>query len=187
MIIDQKPFNELIFDAFTKKITWLEASSRYPLTDVIDTFRSIRAAFRRLLNGLTDAQVAYIAPNTPTWSISEAVTHIIYSQNGYYNQLLDSSASELPHIAEAAQGFGEGAKVGIPAEELRLSLTAATTRIEFAFSQTLGKADLTKTTTNTLFGEVNYAAWLLLMSAHEVDHYRQAAVMRRLARAAYPA
>src|SRR5437773_2119209 len=49
-----------------------------------------------------------------------------YSQHFYHNQLLDITTSELPHIAEAAKGFGEGARRNLPAAELRNMLDAAT-------------------------------------------------------------
>jgi hypothetical protein len=185
MIIEQPVFNQLVFDAFTRQISWLEASRRFPTQDYIDTFLSLRAAMRRLLEGATDAQVGHTDANTPAWSLSEAVTHIIYSQNFYHNQLLDITTTDLPHLVEAAQGFGEGAKINISAENLRNDLDRATELILFALAQTKN-FDPQRTTIHAFFGEVNYASWVLLLAGHELDHYRQSVVMRRLARAAHP-
>lgn len=99
---------------------------------------------------------------------------------------MEITSSQLPHIVEAAKGFGEGAKQAIPAAELRQMLSEATIVINNGIEQTRHNFDTTRTTQNPLFGEVNYATWVLLMLGHEIDHVRQSIVMRRLARAALP-
>lgn len=112
----------------------------------------------------------------------------VYSQNFYYNQLLDITTSELPHILEAAKGFGEGAKIGRPATELRDNLVKATGVITAAIAQTRTNYDVARITDTgpRFFGKVNYPTWILLLLGHEVDHVRQGIVMRRAARAAVP-
>ena len=109
----------------------------------------------------------------------------VYSQNFYYNQLLDITTSELPHIVEAAKGFGEGAIVGRPADELRENLLKATGVITDAIAKTRMTYDVTRITDTgpRFFGKVNYPTWILLLLGHEVDHVRQGIVMRRAARA----
>jgi hypothetical protein len=87
-------------------------------------------------------------------------------------------------MAEAARGFGEGARQGVPADELRRNLSIATEQINQVLEQTRHTYDLTHTTRNFFFGEMNYVTWVLAMLGHEVDHVRQAIVMRRLAKAA---
>src|SRR5215510_14083326 len=125
-MIDTQALNALLLEAFSGKITWLQASTRYPLDEFIEAFRRTRALMEKTVSDMTDAQVAYTADANPTWSISEAVTHLIYSQGFYHNQLLDITTSELPHVLEAAKGFGEGSKQNVPAAELRLTLSKAT-------------------------------------------------------------
>ncbi|GAB4554869.1 MAG: hypothetical protein OHK0023_25500 [Anaerolineae bacterium] len=185
-VIDRNVLQALIFDAFTSKLTWLEASRRYPVETYITAFRNTRMAFHRLLADMTDAQVSYISPEHSLWSVSETITHLIYSQNSYYNFLLEITDSILPHIMEAARGFGEGAQRDIPAQTLRQALDAATLSINQGIDATLPNVDPAKTRRNVLFGEVSYATWVFLLMAHEFDHYRQAHVMKRLARAAFP-
>ncbi len=185
-MIETAPLNQLIFDAFTGKTTWLWASGRYPLAEFIDSFLRTRATMQRTLERLTDAQVAYQAPGIPTWSLSETITHLIYSQNGYYNQLLDVTGLQLPHLVEAARGYGEGARQNVPAQTLREGLQKATTFIEEGLEKTRGSYDPKLIVRNPLFGEATYVTWVLLMLAHETDHVRQAIVMRRLAKAALP-
>lgn len=184
--IDRNVLQALIFDAFTGKMTWLEASRRYPVETYITAFRNTRTAFHRLLADMNDAQVSYVSSEHSLWSVSETITHLIYSQNSYYNFLLEITDSTLPHIMEAARGFGEGAQQNVPAETLRQSLDAATISINQGIDATLPDIDPTKTRRNLLFGEVSYVTWIFLLMAHEFDHYRQAHVMKRLARAAFP-
>lgn len=85
-------------------------------------------------------------------------------------------------MVEAARGMGEGAKPGIPAQELRRRLAAATEQIQSAIENTRHTYDPHKTETNELFGVCNYQTWILLLLGHEVDHLRQIIAMRRLSR-----
>src|SRR5262249_51757187 len=147
-------------------------------------FHRTRALLEKTVGDMTDAQVAYTADANPTWSISEAVTHLIYSQGFYHNQLLDITTSELPHVLEAAKGFGEGSKQNVLAAELRLTLSTATATINDAIEKTRGNHDPARITRSPFFGDVNYETWILLLLGHEVDHIRQSILMRRLARAA---
>src|SRR5258708_4051727 len=187
-MIETAALNQLLLEAFSGKITWLEASTRYPLEAFIDSFHKTRAVLQKTVEGLTDAQVAFVIHGNPTWSISEMVTHLIFSQNFYYNALLDITTSELPHIVEAAKGFGEGAKTGIPAAVLCENLSKATSVINNAIAQTRTTYDPARITDTgpRFFGRVNYPTWILLLLGHEVDHVRQGIVMRRAARAAVP-
>ncbi|MFN8383906.1 MAG: DinB family protein [Anaerolineales bacterium] len=181
-MINSDALAPLILSAFTKEISWLEASSRYSLDEFIDTFFQTRARTHEILEKLTDAQVAFSSPAHPFWSLSESVTHLIYTQGFYHNKLLDISTSQLAHLVEAARGFGEGAKQNISVKDLRISLNTATERIQSVIEQTRHSHDIEKTEVHPVFGICNYKTWILLMLAHEVDHLRQMGAMRRLAR-----
>jgi hypothetical protein len=174
--------NPLILAAFNRETTWLEASTHHSLDEFIDTFYSTRARTQATLEGLTDAQVAYASTVHPFWSISESITHLIYTHGFYHNKLLDISTSQIPHAVEAARGFGEGARPNVPVETLKQSLVKATTQIRIAIEGTRNAHDADKTEVNSAFGTCNYKTWVLLMLAHEVDHLRQIAAMRGLAR-----
>jgi hypothetical protein len=174
--------NPLILSAFTKEITWLEASSRYPLEEFIDTFYQTRQRTEESLEGLTDVQAAYSSPAHSLWSISETVTHLVFTQGFYNNKLLEISTSQMPHVVEAARGFGEGAKQNFPVKDLRVILKAATERIQVTIDGTRNSHDPKKSEVNSAFGVCTYKTWTLLMLAHEVDHIRQMVAMRRLAR-----
>jgi DinB superfamily len=185
-MLDTTALNQLLLDGFSGKITWLEASTHYSLEEFIEAFKHTRDLMQKNIAELTDAQVRFVIIGNPTWSISEMVTHLIYSQAAYHNFLLDITGSELPHITEAAKGFGEGAKEGIPAGELRENLAKATVQIYEAIELTRAKNDPSNITSNPLFGRCNYQTWILLLLGHEVDHVRQGVVMRRAARVAMP-
>lgn len=181
-MIPSKELNPLILSAFTKEITWLEASSRYSLDEIIDTFFTTRLNTHEHLNPLTDAQVWFTSSVHPFWTISESITHLIYSQGYYHNKLLDISTSQLPHLVEAARGFGEGAKQNTPVKYLIVGLNSATERIRVVIDQTRNAYDPEKTERNPAFGLCNYKTWVLLLLAHEVDHLRQIVAMRSVAR-----
>lgn len=103
-MIETATLNQLIFDAFTGKITWLTASRQYPLDEFITAFSRTRATMQKTLDGLTDAQVAFQAPSVPTWSLSETVTHLVYSQDCF------QSYQSLPRAKRAPKH--EGGLVG---------------------------------------------------------------------------
>jgi hypothetical protein len=181
-MIDSDALNPLIEEAFTGRTTWLEASSRYPVPEFIETFFVIRERNLQALEKLTDVQAAYTSPAHPMWSISESVTHLIYTQGFYINKLLDISTSQLPHVVEAARGFGEGAHTGVAAHELRWRLAKATEQIRTAIESTRKTFNPEKIVSTDFFGVCNYNTWILLLLAHEVDHLRQVIAMRRLSR-----
>jgi len=182
-MLDSDVLNPLLEEAFTRKTTWLEASSRFSVDEFIETFFATRERNLQVLEKLSDREVAYTSPAHPIWSISESVTHLIFSQGLYINKFLDNSTSQLPHIAEAPRGFGEGAKTGIAAAELQHQLVEATAQVRTALESTRKTFKPDKTESTEFFGVCNYNTWVLLLLAHEVDHLRQMITMRRLARA----
>ena len=174
--------NPLLNNAYTRKITWLDASNQHTLDEFVETFYNMRKRTRESLDGMTDAQVAFASPAHSIWSVSESVTHLIYTQGFYTNKLLAVSTSAMPHIAEAARGFGEGAQLGISADQLRKRLVFATEQVRAAIEGTRRNHDMEMMEANELFGLCNYQTWMLLLLAHEVDHLHQIVAMRRLAR-----
>ena len=181
-MIDSSILNPLLLSAFTKEITWLEASTRFSLDEFIETFFTARARTQDNLKNITDAQVAFVSSAHSFWSISESVTHLVYTQGFYHNKLLEISTSQLPHAIEAARGFGEGAQQKVAVETLQQLLARSTTQIRIVIQGTRNSHVTGKTEVNSVFGVCNYNAWVLLMLAHEVDHLRQMVAMRRIAR-----
>jgi hypothetical protein len=181
-MINSDVLNPLLLSAFNKEITWLEASTCFPLEEFIDTFYRTRERVRATLENLTDEQAAFTSPVHPFWSISESITHLVFSQGFYHNKLLDISTSQLPHVVEAPRGFGEGAKTNVPVSELAASLTTATSRIRVVIEGTRRDHNPEKIEFNSAFGQCTYKTWMLLMLGHEVDHLRQIAAVRGLAR-----
>lgn len=171
-MISSTILNPLINSAFTKQTTWLEASNQHSLDEFIETFFYTRERTQELLDGLDDAQVAFASDVHPFWTISESITHLIYSQGFYLNTLLDIATSQLPHVVEAARGLGEGARQNMSADVLRRSLNEATEQIKTAIEGTRNSHDPEKTENNPFFGVCTYKTWILLLLAHEVDHLR---------------
>lgn len=181
-MISSEELNPLILSAFTGEISWLEAASRHPLDEFIETFFYMRERTHERLQGLTDEQAAYTSETHPFWSISESITHLIHTQGFYHNKLLDISTSQMPHVVEAAKGFGEGAKQNVRVRDLTVSLATATEQIRLVIEETRNSHDPEKTERNPAFGLCNYKTWILLLLAHEADHLRQIAAMRSVAK-----
>jgi len=181
-MIDIDQLTPVLTAAFTSEITWLEASSRYPLDEIIETFYATRPRMIQAIENLSDTQVAFSSPVHPFWSISETITHLIYSQGFYLNKLLDISTSQLPHAVEAARGFGEGAKQDIPAAQLHVQLSAASEQIHTAIEGTRHDHNPEKSELSEFFGICTYKTWVLLLLGHELDHLRQVIAMRRVIR-----
>ncbi|HNN11916.1 MAG TPA: DinB family protein [Anaerolineales bacterium] len=182
MMISSDILNPVIRSAFTKQVTWLEAANRFSLDELIETFYDTRERTHERLQGLSDKHVDFSSDVHSFWSISESITHLIYTQGFYHNKLLDLSATQIPHIVEAAKGFGEGAKAHETFKSLRVALDAATERIQLVIEHTRQDHDPERTEIHSLFGACNYKTWILLLLAHEMDHLRQIAAMRTLAK-----
>lgn len=182
-MLDFNAFTAQLEEVFAGKRTLMEMAPNFALDDLIEAFYSTRPRVLEALENLTDEQVAFATPVHPFWSISETVTHLVFSQGLYLNKLLDVSTSHLPHAVEAARGMGEGAKTGIPAEELRQQLSAATEHLNAVIEDTRHSFDPARTETHEFFGVCNYNVWMVLLLSHELDHLRQLIAMRRVARA----
>ena len=174
--------NPVLLSAYTREITWFDGAQRFSLDEIIETFYNTRKRVEETLSGLSDAQVWFVSPAHAFWSISESITHLIYTQGFYINKLLDISTSAMPHIVEAARGFGEGAVKGSPVEQLHKRIVFATEQVTTAIEGTRGGFDPAKTVLSEAFGTCSYQTWMFLFLAHEVDHIRQIVPMRRLAR-----
>ena len=181
-MLEFNTFTAQLEEVFAGKRTLLDVSTNFALDDVIEAFYSTRPRVIEALESLTDAQVAFTSSVHPFWSISETITHLVFSQGLYLNKLLDISTSQLPHAVEAARGMGEGAKTGIPADELRQKLAAATAHLNDVIEGTRHSHDPEKTETDSFFGVCNYKVWMMLLLTHELDHLRQLLAMRRVAR-----
>lgn len=175
--------NPQIEEVFAGKRTMLDVSTNYALDDVIEAFYATRPRVLETLENLTDTQVAFTSAVHPFWSISETITHLIFTQGLFLNKLLDVSTSQLPHVVEAARGMGEGATMGMPAEQLRQRLAAATEHLNTVIEDTRHSHDPNKLESTEAFGMCNYKVWMMILLSHELDHFRQLIAMRRIARA----
>jgi len=182
-MLTSEVLNPLLNAAFTREITWLEASDQHPLDEFIETFYNTLKRVQETMEGMTDAQVVFSHPAHSVWSVSESITHLIYSQGYYINKMLEIATSSLPHVVEAARGFGEGAKAGMSADQLRKRMVFATEQITTAIEGTPKDHDPVKSEHNEFFGVCAYRTWILLLLGHEVDHIKQIVAMRRLGRA----
>jgi hypothetical protein len=89
MILSTETLNALLLEAFSRQTNWMDAATRYPVEDFIDTFYAIRTLMQKTIADLGDAEAWFASPVHPFWSICETITHLVYTQGFYPNKLLD--------------------------------------------------------------------------------------------------
>ncbi len=72
-MINSHALTPVLLDGLTRKITWREASTRFGLDELIETFYATRERVTDAIAGLTDEQAAFASPVHPFWSISESI------------------------------------------------------------------------------------------------------------------
>jgi hypothetical protein len=162
-----------------RKSTLAELAAPYTVEDLLRSLQNLRQGMTRLLNGLQEHQVAF-SPDPNTYSLSEVITHLIAAQGNTYNGLIDISASTIPHIDPVPRGEGAGAEKGVSATTLQLRLKEATQKYVDVVKVTAKDTDETVTEV-PFFGKVTAKGWLLFQIAHDLDHLKQAQVLRRSA------
>lgn len=55
MILSTETLNALLLEAFSRQTNWMEASTRHPVEDFIDTFYAIRTLMQKTIADLGDA------------------------------------------------------------------------------------------------------------------------------------
>jgi hypothetical protein len=64
-MLSSDTLNPLLNAAYTREITWLEASTRHTLDEFIETFYNTRQRLHEALEGMDDTQVAFASPVHP--------------------------------------------------------------------------------------------------------------------------
>jgi hypothetical protein len=160
-----------------RKQTLSQLAEPYTIDDLIRAFQNLRRGMARLLNGLTEAQVCF-NPDDSTYSISEIVTHLIAAQGITYNAFLDIVDSTRPHVDPVPRTAGGGAERGISAHILQHRLDKATGDFIQVLRETYEQKP-EKEVENPFIGKLSYKGWLLFQLLHDLDHLKQAQILRR--------
>ena len=149
----------------------------YSIDELIRAFENLRHAMWRILNRLSEEQIAF-SPDPNTYSLSEVVSHLIASQGNTYNAFLDLANSTLPHVDPVPRNPGGGAEKGLTAVILQQRLQKGSDDLVALLKQVY-KGDDAKMVKHFLFGDLTYKGWILFQVAHDLDHLKQAQVLRR--------
>lgn len=154
-----------------------DMSSPYSVDDLVRAFTNLRQRMSRLIEGLTEDQINF-SPDDNTYSLSEVISHLIASQGNTYNALLDIADSKLPHIDPVPRQPGGGAEKGLTAVILQGRLQTATDVLAQVMRDNY-QPHAVKKVSFLSFGELTSKGWILFQLAHDLDHLKQAQVLRR--------
>jgi hypothetical protein len=160
-----------------RRKTLPELAEPYSMDELVQSFINLRQSFTRLLNGLSEQQIAF-SPDLNTYSLSEVVSHLIASQGSTYNGMLDLSSSSLPHIDPVPRNPGGGAEKGLTSQLLQERLQKATNSLLEIVKATYDPNNKLLIE-DQFFGKMSPRGWMLFQLAHDLDHLKQAQVLRR--------
>ena len=167
------------------ELTIEQAGSQYSLDELAEALRMTRATIQALVEGWSQEQLTWQPPTAqsepPThgedrWSATEAVTHLIATENWYLLHM-GRLVGKREHFAIMPRGLGDHADNGVPKDQLASELNAATGRILADIAATPPAADLSVRRDSTFFGELSLRGWVMLAIVHDLDHTAQ---MQRL-------
>jgi aminoglycoside phosphotransferase (APT) family kinase protein len=163
------------------ELTIEQAGSEYSLGELAEALRMTRATIQALVEGWSREQLTWQPPAAQSkapahdedrWSATEAVTHLIATENWYLLHM-GRLVGKREHFAIMPRGLGDHADNGVPKEQLAAELNAATERILADIAAIPADADLTTRRDSTFFGELSLRGWVMLAIVHDLDHTAQ--------------
>ncbi|HKW20091.1 MAG TPA: DinB family protein [Ktedonobacterales bacterium] len=167
------------------ELTIEQAGLQYSLGELAEALRMTRATIQALVEGWSQEQLTWQPPAVQSqapahgedrWSATEAVTHLIATENWYLLHM-GRLVGKREHFAIMPRGLGDHADNGVPQETLATELNTATERILADIVTIPSDADLTARRDSTFFGELSLRGWVMLAIVHDIDHTAQ---MQRL-------
>lgn len=154
-------------------------SSAYTLAELAQGLRVTRNKLLQVVEQETQEQLWRRPPqyeeaqaNEDRWSATEAISHLIATQNWYLlhmNRLL----GRREHFDVMVRGLGDHARQDISREDLVRELRAATQRLAAFIEAVPDDADLSARRSSTFFGDLSLRGWALLAIYHDLDHLAQ--------------
>ncbi len=167
------------------ELTIEQAGSRYSLGELAEALRMTRATAQALVEGWSQEQLTWQPPAAQNqapahgedrWSATEAVTHLIATENWYLLHM-GRLVGKREHFDVMPRGLGDHADNNVPKETLAAEFNAATERMLADIATIPADADLTARRDSTFFGELSLRGWVMLAIVHDIDHTAQ---MQRL-------
>jgi DinB family protein len=153
-------------------------AERHPLAEVASMLRSTRTRLQALIEGWSQEQLAFQptvaegAREEDRWSATEAVTHLVATQNWYLLHMT-RLLGRREHFDLMPHGLGDLARRDVAKQELVAGLRQATERLLGEIEAIPAEADLAARRDSTFFGELSLRGWVLLAVFHDVDHTAQ--------------
>lgn len=163
------------------ELTIEQAGSQFSLGELAEALRMTRATIQALVEGWSQEQLTWQPPAAQSqapahgedrWSATEAVTHLIATENWYLLHM-GRLVGKREHFAIMPRGLGDHADNGVPKEQLATELNTATERILADIATIPTDADLTARRDSTFFGELSLRGWVILAIVHDIDHTAQ--------------
>lgn len=163
------------------ELTIEQAGAQYPLGVLADALRMTRATTQALVDAWSQAQLAWQPPAAQSdtaasgedrWSATEAVSHMIATEN-WYLMHMGRLVGKREHFDIMPRGLGDHADNSVSKEALSAGLSAATERLLSDIAAIPADADLTARRDSTYFGELSLRGWVMLAITHDLDHTAQ--------------
>jgi DinB family protein len=167
------------------ELTIDQAGSLYSLDELAEALRMTRATAQALVEGWSQeqlmwqpsaAQSATPAAGEDRWSATEAVSHLIATENWYLLHM-GRLVGKREHFDIMPRGLGDHADNSVPKEALATHLHTATERMLGDIAAIPADADLSARRDSIYFGELSLRGWVMLAIVHDIDHTAQ---MQRL-------
>ncbi|MFI5271932.1 MAG: DinB family protein [Ktedonobacterales bacterium] len=169
-----------------RELTVEGAASDYSLAELCAALTPSRARAQAVAEGWTQAQLWFQPPGAATadssedrWSATEALTHLIATQNWYLLHM-GRLLGRREHFDLMVRGLGDQAHADVPKADLARDLRAATTRMLNFCDSIPADADLTARRDSTFFGDLSLRGWVLLALQHDTEHLAQIERLTRL-------
>lgn len=162
-----------------------QAAEQYSLADLAEALRMTRATAQALVEGWSQEQLAWQPPAAQSdapangedrWSATEAVSHMIATENWYLLHM-GRLVGKREHFDLMPRGLGDHADNSVPKAALASQLSAATERMLGDIAVIPTDADPAARRDSTFFGELSLRGWVMLAIVHDLDHTAQ---MQRL-------
>jgi hypothetical protein len=165
--------------------------TRYTLGDLADTLRATRGRIQQVVDTWSQAQLWAQPPEDAVspdgedrWSATEAVTHLIATEN-WYRLHLWRLRGEKRMFDLMVRGLGDQAHNDIPKGVLSTQLREATDTLLGEIESMPPDVDMTAQRDSTFFGMLSIRGWVYLAINHDLMH--QAQIERLKAHSNFPA
>ena len=170
----------------------IDAAARvYSLAQLAETLRMSRGMLQAVADGWTQEQLrarpAVAAAGQPesedTWSATEALSHLIATQN-WYLMHMERLQGRKERFDLMPRGLGDHARRDMPKDEVAAQLRQATDRMLAEIAGIAPEADLDAQRDSIFFGPLSLRGWVMLALLHDYQHFYQ--IERVTESAAFP-